>query len=111
MENGFLHSKQFLCRRWVPSLAPHIQAKQNLELIARLSPGLHAGRIDEILYIIGLEKASNRGTSEFSAGMKQRLGIGMAILLMPALLILDESTNSMDPAGMRDIRNMINALA
>jgi ABC-2 type transport system ATP-binding protein len=93
-----------------PSLVPYLSAKQNLELIARLCPELPAGRIEEILQIIGLEKSASRRTSEFSTGMKQRLGLGLAMLHKPELLILDEPTNGMDPAGMRDIRNLIIAL-
>jgi ABC-2 type transport system ATP-binding protein len=95
----------------LPSLVPYLSARQNLELIARLSPHLPAGRIEEILQIVGLEAAANRRASEFSTGMKQRLGLGMAILHKPELLILDEPTNGMDPAGMRDIRNLIIMLA
>jgi len=94
-----------------PSLVPYLSARQNLELVARLSPGLPAGRIDEILQIVGLKEAANRQASKFSTGMKQRLGLGMAILHKPELLILDEPTNGMDPAGMRDIRNLIMMLA
>lgn len=95
----------------LPSLVPYLSARQNLELIARLSPELPAGRIEEILQIIGLEKTTNWRTSKFSTGMKQHLGIGMAMLHKPELLILDEPTNGMDPAGMRDIRNLVMMLA
>jgi ABC-type multidrug transport system ATPase subunit len=94
-----------------PSLVPYLSARQNLELIARLSPEIPAWRIDEILQIVGLKEAANRRTSEFSTGMKQRLGLGMALLHKPDLLVLDEPTNGMDPAGMRDIRNLITMLA
>lgn len=95
----------------LPSLVPYLSAKENLELIARLYPELPEGRINEILHIVGLEKAARRRVSEFSTGMKQRLGLAMAILNKPELLILDEPTNGMDPGGMRDIRNLIIVLA
>ena len=94
-----------------PSLVPYLSARQNLDLIARLSPELPHTRIDEVLETVGLDESANRRASHFSTGMKQRLGLGMAILHKPDLLILDEPTNGMDPAGMRDIRNLIIMLA
>jgi ABC-type multidrug transport system ATPase subunit len=95
----------------VPSLVPYLSARQNLELIARLSPDMPDARIDEILEIVGLKEAANRRASHFSTGMKQRLGLGMALLHTPELLILDEPTNGMDPGGMHEIRNLITELA
>lgn len=94
-----------------PSLVPYLSARCNLELLARLSPELPADRVDEILEMIGLSHAADRQTRNFSTGMKQRLGIGMSLLHKPELLILDEPTNGMDPAGMREIRNLLSQLA
>lgn len=94
-----------------PSLVPYLTARQNLELLARLSPDLPSGRVDEILEIANLIDAANRRTGQFSTGMKQRLGIAMALLHEPELLILDEPTNGMDPAGMRKIRILLCQLA
>jgi ABC-type multidrug transport system ATPase subunit len=94
-----------------PSLAPYLSARQNLEVLARLSPDLPRNRVDEILEIVNLSQAANRRAGQFSTGMKQRLGIGMSLLHKPELLILDEPTNGMDPAGMREIRNLLSTLA
>ena len=94
-----------------PTIVPYLSARQNLELLARLSPDLPPGRVDEILEIANLNEAANRRTGQFSTGMKQRLGIAMALLHEPELLILDEPTNGMDPAGMRQIRVLLGQLA
>jgi ABC-2 type transport system ATP-binding protein len=94
-----------------PAIVPYLSARQNLELLAHLSPDLPPGRVDEILFIVNLNDAANRRTGQFSTGMKQRLGIGMALLHEPELLILDEPTNGMDPAGMREIRVLLSQLA
>ena len=94
-----------------PAIVPYLSARQNLELLARLSPGLPPGQVDEILEIASLIDAANRRTGQFSTGMKQRLGIAMALLHEPELLILDEPTNGMDPAGMRKIRILLGQLA
>ncbi|UCD99658.1 MAG: ABC transporter ATP-binding protein [Chloroflexota bacterium] len=94
-----------------PVLVPYLSARQNLVLIARLYPDLKPSRIAEILELVGLSGASNRMTSTFSTGMKQRLGLGMALLHKPALLVLDEPTNGMDPNGMHEVRNLLVNLA
>jgi ABC-type multidrug transport system ATPase subunit len=94
-----------------PALLPYLSARQNLEILARLFPGLPYERVDEILEIVGLMEVADRGAGTFSSGMKQRLGLGMAMLHQPELLILDEPTNGMDPAGMRDMRNVIQTLS
>lgn len=94
-----------------PSLVPYLTARQNLELLAHLRRDLPRGRVDEILEIVGLHKAANRRAGHFSTGMKQRLGLAMSLLHKPELLILDEPTNGMDPAGMHDVRNQLSELA
>jgi len=94
-----------------PSLVPYLSARQNLELIARLYSELNAARISQILDIVGLTEAADRKSGTFSTGMKQRLGLGMALLHRPELLILDEPTNGMDPSGMHEIRNLLVNLA
>ena len=94
-----------------PSLVPFLSARKNLELLAQLNPELPSERVNEILEIVGLHDAADRRAGQFSSGMKQRLGLGMALLHKPELLILDEPTNGMDPAGMREIRNLITNLS
>lgn len=90
-----------------PAFVPYLSARQNLELIARLSRKVPHRMIDKVLEIVDLRDDANRPAKHFSTGMKQRLGLGMALLHEPELLILDEPTNGMDPAGMRAIRNLI----
>jgi len=94
-----------------PSLVPYLTARQNLELVAQLSPQIQPGRIDEILETVDLNEAADRQAGKFSTGMKQRLGLAISVLHQPELLILDEPTNGMDPAGMREIRNLLSDLA
>jgi ABC-type multidrug transport system ATPase subunit len=94
-----------------PSLVPYLSARKNLELVAHLSPALPAHRIAEILERVGLTKAADRAAGRFSSGMKQRLGLAMALLHEPELLVLDEPTNGMDPAGMREVRLLLRELA
>jgi ABC-type multidrug transport system ATPase subunit len=94
-----------------PSLVPYLSARDNLSLLARLHPTTPPRRIPEVLEQVGLSEAANRKAGRFSSGMKQRLGLAMALLNDPELLILDEPTNGMDPAGMREIRIMLRSLA
>jgi ABC-type multidrug transport system ATPase subunit len=94
-----------------PALIPYLSARENLRLAARLNDGLPVRRIDDVLEQVGLSAAADRASGQYSTGMKQRLGIAIAILHQPELLILDEPTNGMDPAGMLEIRNMLRALA
>jgi ABC-2 type transport system ATP-binding protein len=94
-----------------PALAPYLSARGNLELVARLHRGVGPARIEEVLRLVKLEDAARRRADRLSTGMKQRLGLGMAIVHRPEILILDEPTNGMDPAGMRDVRLFLRALA
>jgi len=94
-----------------PSLVPYMTARQNLRLVVDLHHGLSASRIDEVLALVKLTEAANRKAGQFSTGMKQRLGLAMAIVHHPQLLILDEPTNGMDPTGMREVRNLLKLLA
>ena len=93
-----------------PSLVPYMSARDNLSLLARLHPGTPPRRINEVLEQVGLSEAANRKAGKFSSGMKQRLGMAIALLNNPELLILDEPTNGMDPAGMREIRILLRSL-
>lgn len=94
-----------------PSLVPYLTARQNLQLVARLHKGVNHGRIDEVLEMVGLTQAAGRKVAGFSTGMKQRLGLAAALLHKPSLIILDEPTNGLDPAGMREVRTLIRQLA
>ena len=94
-----------------PSLIPYLTARENMALVARLHQDMGNGRIEEVLQLIGLTPAAERKVAGFSTGMKQRLGLGMALLHRPDLIILDEPTNGLDPAGMREVRTLIRQLA
>jgi ABC-2 type transport system ATP-binding protein len=93
-----------------PSFVPGLSARKNLLSLARLR-GLPAKRVAEVLRIVGLEGRENESVRRFSLGMKQRLGIAAALLPDPALLILDEPTNGLDPAGIVEIRQLLKSLA
>lgn len=86
-----------------PSFYEYLSARKNLELMARLRGNDAKNEIDEILERIGLFERRNDKVATYSQGMKQRLGLGMAMLGKPRLLILDEPTNGMDPEGTREI--------
>ncbi len=94
-----------------PSLLPYLTARGNLQLLAKLHNEVDNGRIDEVLEQVGLTAAAERKVKGFSTGMKQRLGLAAALLHHPALIILDEPTNGLDPSGMREVRQLIRQLA
>lgn len=92
-----------------PSYYEHLTAFENLEITRRILQ-LPKGEIDKALEIVKLAKWKNQRVREFSLGMKQRLGIAQALLGKRELLILDEPTNGLDPAGVREIRELIVSL-
>jgi ABC-2 type transport system ATP-binding protein len=94
-----------------PSLIPYLSARENLQLMARLHSNVDNGRIEELLSLLSLSEAANRKVKGFSTGMKQRLGLAAALLHRPTLIILDEPSNGLDPAGMREVRTLIRNLA
>jgi len=94
-----------------PAFVPYLSAWDNLELVSRLTPGVDRNRITEIIELVGLTDAARKKVSKFSTGMKQRLGLAMALVHRPRFVILDEPTNGLDPAGMREIRQLLRSLA
>ncbi|WP_339213621.1 ABC transporter ATP-binding protein [Ornithinibacillus sp. FSL M8-0202] len=94
-----------------PELYPFMTGLQNLNHFARMMPGITKERIQEVISLVGLEKAINQKVGKYSLGMRQRLGIAQALLHNPSVLILDEPTNGLDPAGIREIRQYIRKLA
>ena len=94
-----------------PAFYPYLSGRDNLKALAYLRPGVTAERIDEVLEIVGLRDAATKRYGNYSLGMKQRLGIGWTLLHDPELLVLDEPTNGLDPAGMQEIRHLILRLA
>ncbi len=89
----------------------YLTATNNLKLVARYYKDVDQERLDKVLELVGLEKYKNEKVANFSTGMKQRLGLAMAILAKPELIILDEPTNGLDIEGMHDIRTIIQQLA
>ncbi|GMG95902.1 ABC transporter ATP-binding protein [Tepidimicrobium xylanilyticum] len=92
-----------------PSYYENLTAYENLEIIRRILE-LDKKEIDKALDIVKLSKWKNKRVKGFSLGMKQRLGIAQALMGNRELLILDEPTNGLDPAGVREIRNLIISL-
>ncbi|MCQ6561953.1 ABC transporter ATP-binding protein [Paenibacillus mendelii] len=92
-----------------PSYYGHLNAIENLEAVRRLL-GVPKSRIDEVLSVVRLTKDAKRPVKGYSLGMKQRLGIATALLGQPELLVLDEPTNGLDPAGILEIRELIKSL-
>ena len=88
-------------------LYPNMTAKQNMLLKAKCLGLAEENKVDEILDRIGLADAGRKKTKNFSMGMKQRLGIALALLGNPDLLFLDEPINGLDPEGVREIRQLI----
>ncbi|AKE42079.1 ABC transporter ATP-binding protein [Corynebacterium kutscheri] len=93
-----------------PSGYAHLTAVENLKVVQSLL-GFADENIDWALDIVGLNEARNKKVKAFSLGMKQRLGIALAICRKPSLLVLDEPTNGLDPYGIEEIRQLIVRLA
>lgn len=87
-------------------LYPNLTARENLRVHTTLL-GLPEERIDEVLETVGLTGTGSKRAGRFSMGMKQRLGIALALLASPRLLILDEPTNGLDPIGIEELRGII----
>lgn len=93
----------------LPSLYPHLTGWENLELTRRLV-NVNPSHIHRVLSIVDLTADAKRLVRGYSLGMRQRLGLALALLRGPKLLILDEPTNGLDPAGIHEMRNLIRNL-
>ncbi len=92
-----------------PAFLPNISARANVQSMATLR-GVPSDRVDDVLEIVGLSDRADDCVSKYSLGMKQRLGIAIALLPDPELLVLDEPTNGLDPAGIVEVRQLLRRL-
>ncbi len=92
-----------------PSYYGHLTGRENMEIIRRLLD-LPKKNIEEAVHIVRMENQMEKKVKNYSLGMKQRLGIAMALARFPKLLILDEPTNGLDPAGIEEMRELIKTL-
>ena len=93
-----------------PKFYENMSGYENLELMARIMPGISDRDIQNVLDLVGLKDRGRDKFKEYSMGMKQRLGIANALLGNPELIILDEPSNGLDPYGMKEINNLIVSL-
>jgi ABC-2 type transport system ATP-binding protein len=94
-----------------PELYKYMSGYKNLLHYARMVDGVTEERIDEVIELVGLQNRIEQKVSTYSLGMRQRLGLAQALLHRPSLLILDEPTNGLDPAGIREFRDYLRMVA
>ena len=114
MVNGYdVHSQHKIAFRnfgaiieW-PSFYADLTARQNLDLLSGGSGAAYQERLKDVISLVGMERHLNSKVNTFSTGMKQRLGIALALLPDSRVIILDEPTNGLDPGGIVEIREII----
>lgn len=94
-----------------PEFYKFLSGYDNLLQYANMRGGVDKARIDEVVRMVGLENRIKEKVGRYSLGMRQRLGVAQAILHHPKLLVLDEPTNGLDPAGIKDLRDILKNLA
>ena len=94
-----------------PAFYPYLSGRDNLRVVARYSGGGHESQIDETLELVGLGGREKDKIKHYSTGMKQRLGLASVLLGEPDLIVLDEPTAGLDPAGTHEFRELIRATA
>jgi ABC-2 type transport system ATP-binding protein len=94
----------------MPALYLYMSGRDNLRAVAAALGGVSPRRIDEVLDMVGLSAYQQQRVRTYSLGMKQRLGVAMALLQDPALLVLDEPANGLDPAGIVEMRDLLHRL-
>ncbi|MDR6552155.1 ABC transporter ATP-binding protein [Paenibacillus qinlingensis] len=93
-----------------PEMYKFLSGYKNLVHYARMIPGIDENRIDEVIDLVGMSNRIHDKVKTYSLGMRQRLGIAQALLHKPSVLILDEPTNGLDPAGIRELRDHLRKL-
>jgi ABC-2 type transport system ATP-binding protein len=94
-----------------PEMYKDISGITNLKMYARLQKNVTKERISQVVQLVGMENRIHEKVKKYSLGMKQRIGLAQAILHKPKILILDEPTNGLDPAGIRELRDILKNLA
>ena len=94
-----------------PALYLHLTGRENLRAVGALLGGVPRQRLDTVMELVGLHARQRDRVRKYSLGMKQRLGVGIALLNNPDLLILDEPANGLDPAGIVEMRDLLHRLA
>ena len=94
-----------------PRFYPYLSGRRNLRLLADYDEPVSRSRIEEVLELVELRDRAKDRVGGYSHGMRQRLGIAASLLRQPQLLLLDEPTTGLDPAGMRDMRDLVRRLA
>lgn len=90
-----------------PEMYANLSARLNLKMYARLHDNISDERINEVLEMVGLSERADEAIRKFSLGMKQRIGLAQSLLHRPKVLILDEPTNGLDPAGIHQLRDIL----
>ena len=94
-----------------PEMYNDLSGMTNLEMYARLHHGVTRERIEEVITLVGMQNRIQDKVKKYSLGMKQRVGLAQALLHRPKILILDEPTNGLDPAGIKELRDILKNLA
>jgi ABC-2 type transport system ATP-binding protein len=94
-----------------PALYPYLSGRDNLRTVGSALGGVPRSRIDDVLELVGLQNRQKDRVRTYSLGMKQRLGVAMALLQDPDVLVLDEPANGLDPAGIVEMRDLMHQLS
>lgn len=94
-----------------PEFYKYMSGLDNLRLFANIRDGITEERIKEVVHLVGLDNRIKDKVGKYSLGMRQRLGVAQAILHRPKLLILDEPTNGLDPAGIKELRDVLKEIS